>query len=424
MSRYHIWSIGCQMNKAYAEQLSIDLEQQGYSTAGAIEEADLIVINTCVVRQSAENRVLHKLESLVSLKRSRPDMILALSGCIVDTDVTDLKRRFPHVDLFLKPGESAELLKLAGSRISVEGYRVVCRRYSPTAFITIIEGCDNFCSYCIVPYRRGREKSRSLQEIEAQIETLTEKGVKEITLLGQNVDSYGHDLPGSPDLADLLQELNTVEGLMRIRFLTSHPKDMTLKLIRSVASLDKVCESISLPVQAGDDRILQLMGRGYTVRSYYELIGIIRDSIPDVAISTDVIVGFPGESEQQFKGTLNLLADIRFDTVHVAAYSSRPGTQAATVFEDKLPLHEKRRRLQEVEELQKDIATEINARLVGSSVEVLVEGRKGERWYGRTRTGKLVFFDDNIDRTGQLVVVDVRKTSAWSLQGELKPERI
>ena len=408
------------MNQAYAGQLAIDLEQLGYRSAGAIEEADLIIVNTCVVRQSAENRVLHKLESLVPIKKARPDMILALAGCIVDPDAADLKRRFPYVDLFLKPGESAEILELAGSRVSADKACVGCRQYSPTAFVTIIEGCDNYCTYCIVPYRRGREQSRPLQEIRSQIEAMTMHGVKEVTLLGQNVDSYGHDLPGSPDLADLLQELNAVEGLVRIRFLTSHPKDMTRKLIQAVASLDKVCESISLPVQAGDDRILEVMGRGYTVQSYYELIRMIRDSIPGVAISTDVIVGFPGETEEQFKGTLKLLADIRFDTVHVAAYSPRPGTRAATAFKDNVPLPEKRRRLQEVESLQKDIASEINAQLLGSSVEVLVEGKKGERWYGRTRTGKLVFFDDDIDRTGQLVEVGVNKTSAWSLQGSLE----
>jgi len=419
MSRYHVWSIGCQMNKAYTEQLASDLEELGYQSVKGIDEASIIVINTCVVRQSAENRVLAKLESVAPLKKLYPDTIVALAGCIVESDDADLRRRFPYVDLFLKPGESAELLNMARHRTPKEVSDVSSGRCPPTAFVTIIEGCDNFCSYCIVPYRRGREKSRPLIEIRSQVDSLVMRGVKEVTLVGQNVDSYGHDLPGRPDLADLLQELNDMEGLMRIRFLTSHPKDMTRKLIGAVASLDKVCESISLPVQAGDDRILQSMGRGYTVQSYRELIATIRDTIPGVALWTDVIVGFPGESDDQFQRTLNLLAEIRFDTVHVAVYSPRPETLASREFEDDVPLPEKRKRLERVEALEKEIASEINAQLWGQHVDILVEGKKGGRWWGRTRTGKLVFFDDDAERLGQLVKVTIEKTSPWSLQGVL-----
>jgi len=419
MSRYHVWSIGCQMNKAYTEQLASDLEELGYQSVKGIDEASIIVINTCVVRQSAENRVLAKLESVAPLKKLYPDTIVALAGCIVESDDADLRRRFPYVDLFLKPGESAELLNMARHRTPKEVSDVSSGRCPPTAFVTIIEGCDNFCSYCIVPYRRGREKSRPLIEIRSQVDSLVMRGVKEITLVGQNVDSYGHDLPGRPDLADLLQELNDMEGLMRIRFLTSHPKDMTRKLIGAVASLDKVCESISLPVQAGDDRILQSMGRGYTVQSYRELIATIRDTVPGVALWTDVIVGFPGESDDQFQRTLNLLAEIRFDTVHVAVYSPRPETLASREFEDDVSLPEKRKRLERVEALEKEIASEINAQLWGQHVDILVEGKKGGRWWGRTRTGKLVFFDDDAERLGQLVKVTIEKTSPWSLQGVL-----
>ena len=407
------------MNKAYIEQLASDLEELGYQPAKGIDEASIIVINTCVVRQSAENRVLAKLESVAPLKKLYPDTIVALAGCIVESDDADLRRRFPYVDLFLKPGESAELLNMARHRAPKEVSDVSSGRCPPTAFVTIIEGCDNFCSYCIVPYRRGREKSRPLTEIRTQVDSLVMRGVKEVTLVGQNVDSYGYDLPGRPDLADLLQELNDMEGLMRIRFLTSHPKDMTRKLIRAVASLDKVCESISLPVQAGDDRILQSMGRGYSVQSYRELIAAIRDTIPGVAMWTDVIVGFPGESDDQFQRTLNLLAEIRFDTVHVAVYSPRPETLASREFEDDVPLPEKRKRLERVEALEKEISSEINAQLWGQPVDILVEGKKGGRWWGRTRTGKLVFFDDDAERLGQLVKVTIEKTSPWSLQGVL-----
>jgi len=248
-----------------------------------------------------------------------------------------------------------------------------------------------------------------------------ERGVREITLLGQNVDSYGHDLPDKPGLADLLQELSSVEGLARIRFLTSHPKDMSQRLIRAVASLKKVCEHISLPAQSGDDKILEAMGRGYTVQSYRELVERIRLAIPNVALASDVIVGFPGETEEQFQQTLRLLSDLKFDTVHVAAYSPRPGTTAAKRFKDDIPLSEKKRRLQEVEELQGNIASEINAKLLGHNVEVLVEGKKKDKWYGRTRTDKLVFFEDKGNWLGQLVNIAVKKTSPWSLQGSLKP---
>lgn len=417
MVYYHIWTIGCQMNKADSEQLATSLERLGYRSTQAIEEADLIVINSCVVRQSAENRVLSKLGSLRPLKRPRPDTVIALTGCMVDSGVAELRRRFPHVDLFLKPQVFGKLLALARARAPevVEGFTPSLP--SPSVFVPIIEGCDNFCSYCIVPYRRGRERSHPMAEIRCQVESLVQRGVKEVALLGQNVDSYGHDLPDRPDLADLLQELNSIKGLARIRFLTSHPKDMSQKLIQALASLDKVCEQISLPVQAGDDETLRAMRRGYTIQYYRELVEQIRCTIPGVALSTDVIVGFPGETEEQFHRTLDLLSDLRFDTVHVAAYSPRTGTLASRKFKDDVPFSEKRRRLQKVEELEREIASEINARLLGQMVEILVEEERKGKWQGRTRTGKLVFFNDDAHRLGQLVEAEVEKTSPWSLQG-------
>ena len=420
MASYHIWTIGCQMNKADSDQLVASLERLGYKHSEAIDEADLIVLNSCVVRQSAENRVIGKLDSLRELKQSNPQKTLALIGCIVDSDTSNLKRRFPHVDLFLKPGESTELLDMAKIRAPEAAISFVSPSTSPTAFVTIIEGCDNFCTYCIVPYRRGRERSHSIAEIRCQVDNLVKRGVKEVTLLGQNVDSYGHDLPDKPDLADLLKELNAIEGLTRIRFLTSHPKDMSQKLIKAVASLDRVCEHINLPVQAADDGILQAMGRGYTVQYYRDLVGRIRHTIPNVAISTDIIVGFPAESAEQFQKTLDLLSELRFDTVHVAAYSPRTGTLAARKLKNDVPLAEKRGRLQKVEELQTDIATDNNAKLLGHTPEVLVEGKKKGKWYGRTRTDKLVFFEKDSDCLGHLVNVEIKKTSPWSLQGLVK----
>ena len=248
---------------------------------------------------------------------------------------------------------------------------------------------------------------------------LVKHGTREVTLLGQNVDSYGQDLPGKPDLAYLLEELNGVDGLFRLRFLTNHPKDMSDRLIDAISSLDKVCEQVNLPVQAGDNEILRLMRRDYTIEHYRRLIEKIRSKIPGIALSTDVIVGFPTESEEQFRNTFDLLADVRFDTVHVAAYSPREGTIAARDLEDDVTDNEKKRRLNMVEEPQEKIATGINAALLGKTVEILVEGRKKGKWQGRTRSDKLVFFRDNENHLGKLVNIEIEKTSPWSLQGKI-----
>jgi len=420
MLRYHIWTIGCQMNKAYSEQLATDLLQLGFSHAENAEEADIIVVNSCVVRQSAENRVTARLNSLKQLKKRKPGLLVALTGCIVEPDASALRYRFPQVDLLLKPGESVPLLDLVKEKASGVINKQSIRSNGPCAFVTIIEGCDNFCSYCIVPYRRGRERSHPMHDIYSRVENLVRLGIKEVTLLGQNVDSYGHDLPGEPGLADLLNELNCINELSRIRFLTSHPKDMSEKLIQAVASLDKVCECISLPVQSGDNVILQEMGRVYTVQHYRELVERIKAVIPGVAISTDIIVGFPGETTDQFQGTYDLLSNVKFDVVHVAAYSPRPGTKASRELADDVPQLEKKRRLQEVEKLQEEIVTEINSSLQGQVVEILVEGKKKGKWWGRTRTGKLVFFSDETNRLGQLIDIEIEITSPWSLQGILR----
>ncbi len=412
MPNYYIWTIGCQMNKAESERLASYLDELGYQPVAAAEQADLVLLNSCVVRQSAENRVINKLSALKALKSSRPGLTLALTGCLVNSELDQLGRRFPHVDYFFRAGASPEWL-------GKQSQPVLPRRPSVSTFVPIIQGCNNFCSYCIVPYRRGRERSRPLTEIVGEVTELVRRGAKEVTLLGQNVDCYGHDLPSRQDLAHLLNELNRIGGLARIRFLTNHPRDMNSRLIGAIAGRDKVCEQLSLPVQSGDDAILKKMGRGYTVEQYCQLVAEIRGRIPDIALSTDVIVGFPGENESQFQRTVALLSELRFDTVHVAAYSPRPGTTAAREYEDNIPATSKKRRLDTIEQLQQKIATEINARLQGETVEVLVEGSWKGKWHGRTRSGKLVFFTSNGDLLGQLVKTRIVKTSPWSLQGEL-----
>jgi tRNA-2-methylthio-N6-dimethylallyladenosine synthase len=249
---------------------------------------------------------------------------------------------------------------------------------------------------------------------------LVSRGVREVTLLGQNVDSYGHDLPGRPDLADLLNELSNIDELVRIRFLTNHPKDLSPKLIETMASVSKVCEHLELPVQSGDDDILKAMRRGYTVERYRDLVHTIRRKIPHISLSTDVIVGFPGETEEQFEHSLSLVQEMRFDVVHVAAYSPRSGTIAWREYQDNIPAEVKKERLDKIEEFQTAIASEINSQLQAKEMEVLVEGRKGGKWFGRTRSNKLVFFEDAGDWLGQLAIVDIQKTSPWSLGGQVK----
>jgi tRNA-2-methylthio-N6-dimethylallyladenosine synthase len=412
MTTYHIWTIGCQMNRAESDRLAACFDNMGYTPVDNAGDADIVVLNSCVVRQSAENRVLNKLSALKSLKKSRPSLTLAVTGCLVDSDVPSLRAMFPHVDHFFKPGEHPPWIEDGG-------VPVVPRKVSPCTYVTIMQGCDNFCSYCIVPYRRGRERSRPVEEIVNEVQELVCGGAKEVTLLGQNVDSYGRDLPGRPELADLLAEINGIAGLYRIRFLTSHPRDMSHRLIQTVAALEKVCEQINLPVQSGDDEILRRMRRDYTAEHYRQMVSDIRAAIPGVALTTDVIVGFPGETAEQFQHTYDLLKELRFDAVHVAAYSVRPGTIAAREEQDNVPLAEKKARLRQVEMLQAKVAAEINARLLNTEVEVLVEGRNRDKWQGRTRTDKLVFFSDEMNCAGELVDIRITRTSPWSLSGEL-----
>ncbi|MBM4444978.1 MAG: tRNA (N6-isopentenyl adenosine(37)-C2)-methylthiotransferase MiaB [Chloroflexi bacterium] len=421
MSGYYIWTIGCQMNKADSEHMACTLERAGYSPAPQAEQADIVVLNSCVVRGSAETRVVNRLNSLKGLKKKCPAVTIALTGCMVDSRVDDLRRRFPWVDIFFQPQQWQGLEDWISERESSDSAQRGGAATPPggtvAAFVPVIHGCDNFCAYCVVPYRRGRARSRPLTEICSEVEALVERGVKEVTLLGQIVDLYGNDLPSGPDLAGLLAELNRMAGLERIRFLTNHPNHMSPRLIGAVADLDKVCEHISLPVQAGDDAILSLMRRGYTADQYRRLVTDIRRRVPGICLSTDVIVGFPGETEEQFARTANLLSELRFDKVHIAAYSPRPDTIASRKMEDDVSREQKESRRGRLEAMQLRIAGEINAGLVYGKVEVLVEGLKGGRWWGRTRGDKLVFFPGNPDLVGRLVPVRVDKSSPVALQG-------
>ena len=448
--RYYLWTIGCQMNFADSRKAAEEMEQLGYQEASRPQDADLILLNTCVVRQSAEDKVVGRLTSLQGLKRRRPDLKLALMGCFVD-EIPELQHRYPWVDAFIKPSDVPAVVDLARQkavRDPIPEFPMSQDRPPVSVGVPISSGCDHLCTYCVVRLRRGPEVSRPVDEIVSEVQDLARRGVTEITLLGQNVDSYGHDLADtnrrvgtdrragtdrrfgtdrrtsngqwSPDLADLLEAVHQVEGLARIRFLTSHPSDMTQRLIETAARLPKVCEHMEVPVQSGDDTMLRRMGRGYTATLYRDLVDRIRAAIPGVGLATDVIVGFPGETEAQYQATYRLLEEVRFDMVHVAAYSPRPDTPAERLADD-VPPEEKERRRRAVDHLQERIVGEINARLLDQAVEVLVEGRHKGKWRGRTRTNKLVFFDvDGQDRTGQLVLVRITRTGPWSMQGQVQ----
>ena len=427
---YHIWTIGCQMNQADSERLARAFEARGLLPAASPDGADVVVLNTCSVRRAAEDKAISRAGTLRALKRRSPSALLALGGCMAAPDtLTELRRRLPHFDLFFRPGDFAELLD-AVDAVAAEHREpsADCPIVGPSPIATgparwlpIMNGCDRRCTYCIVPYRRGPEVSRPLAEIVGETERLVADGVREVTLLGQIVDRYGHDLPGRPDLADLLMALDAVAGLERIRFLTSHPRDFSDRIVECLATLPKVCEHVNLPIQAGDDALLRSMARGYTVDRYRDAVRRIRDRVPSVSLATDVIVGFSGESDNQFQQTLDLLAEVRFDVVHVAMYSVRPGTRAGDTMADDVPTETKKARLAAVEVLQERVATEINAALLGQTVEVLVEERDGHsgRWRGRTRTNKLVYFADSRDWLGRLAAVRLTWTGPWSLIGEV-----
>ena len=510
MKHYHIWTIGCQMNEADSGRVAAEMDALGYAPTDDARNADIIVLNTCVVRQSAEDKAVGHLASLKPLKAQNPDRVIALMGCLVGLKPNPaLIQRFPFVDVFMPPSDpgplvhfltqaKAEVEAKVEAKVEIEaefeagvgareledewtaarhvflddaspeaaalglveteswileaGYyaaspatsfqqpassnqqpvlqsvrHVSLQGHAPVAAnVPIVYGCSHACTFCIIPFRRGVERSRPLTEIVAEVRGLVAQGVREITLLGQIVDRYGKDFPGQrPDLADLLAAVHEVEGLYRIRFLTSHPSYMTDRILHAVAELPKVCKQIEVPVQAGDDAVLANMKRGYTRDEYRRLVEHIRAVIPDAAVHTDVIVGFPGETAEQFQRTYDLLAELKLDKVHLAMYSPRPGTVSERRMADDVSPEEKKRRWDALDRLQEQVVGEINRRQLGETVEVLVfnqhrgtQGR-GARWRGRTRLNKLVFFADERDWRGRLAPVRITWAGPWSMIGEV-----
>ncbi len=442
--QYHIWTLGCQMNTADSQLLASELERMGYSAATDPDQADIFVVNTCVVRQSAEDKAFGRLDMLRELKQAQPDKVIGVMGCLVGVrDSLALRKRLPYVDVFMPPSEPAPMVEFLRDRrgeaeiIDLEAQQREQRDRIQdgdlilpaqeqgsliSAHVPIVYGCSHACSFCIIPFRRGVERSRSVGEIVAHVRSLALQGVKEVTLLGQIVDRYGKDIEDGPDLADLLRIVHQAAeetGLERIRFLTSHPNWMTDKLLDTVAELPRVMPHIEVPVQAGDDQVLENMKRGYTTDQYRRLIANIRQRIPGVAIHTDIIVGFCGETEEQFERTYDLLAELKLDKVHLARYSPRPNTVSDRRMVDDVPEDEKKRRLERLDTLQAQVVAEINGRFLGQTVPVLVEDQHKGKWRGRTPHNKIVFFEDAADWRGKIADVEITWTGPWSMQGRL-----
>jgi tRNA-2-methylthio-N6-dimethylallyladenosine synthase len=440
--KYHIWTEGCQMNVADSQRVGSSLEHLGYASTDKAEEADVIVLNTCVVRQSAEDKAIGRLTSLRPLKEKNPNLVINLMGCLVGVRGAEkLRERLPFVDVFSPPSDPGPLVSfLSQGEIRAIESDETTRRFAVmdgefvlpqhergslvSAHVPIVYGCSHACTFCIIPFRRGGERSRPVGDITAEIRSLAAQGVREITLLGQIVDRYGKDIPDGPNLAGLLRVVHQVSGIERIRFLTSHPNYFSEELMETVAELPKVMPHIEVPIQAGDDEVLTNMKRGYTQKDYRILIDKIRRKIPDCSIATDIIVGFPGETEQQFMQTYRVLGDLKLDVAHLARYSSREGTVATRRMDDNISDEEKMSRFRRLEQQQEGIVDEINKKYLGRTVEVLFEDRVKDRWKGRTPTNKLVFIESDEDLKGKTLPVTITWTGPWSMQANVLPQTV
>lgn len=434
---FYIYTYGCQMNERDSESLAGLLQQMGYDLVTDPQDAMILLINTCCVRESAEQKILGKLGELRKYKLARPEVIIGIGGCMVQQPGMSEKinRSYPHVDIVFGTHNMHQLPRMI-EQCQATSQRVIEIWDSEgqvieelperqveglKAHVTIMYGCNNFCSYCIVPHVRGRERSRLPKDIAAEVNSLVQQGIKEVTLLGQNVNSYGKDLTPPIPFGQLLQEVNQVNGLKRIRFTTSHPKDFDPRLIEAMASAEKVCEHIHLPVQAGSNRVLKEMNRGYTREYYFDLIHKIRQTLPGVALTTDLIVGFPGETDEDFEETLDLLERVRFDNAFTFLYSRRSGTPAAEM-ENQVSEEVKKSRFQKLLRLQNEISLEHNQALVGEKQEVLVEGpskTNKELMTGRTRGNKIVVFPGSVEFVGHTVDIFIEEVRTWTLLGRI-----
>ena len=434
--KLYIRTFGCQMNVHDSEQLTEILKGDGYERTDSAKDADLIIVNTCSIRDKAEQKVYSQLGRYRHLKKSKPHLQIGVCGCVAQQHGERLLEKAPFLDLVIGT-HNLDRLPECIARARQTGRPVVETAFRETvpsigiptlpaegsvsAFVTIMQGCDNYCAFCVVPYLRGREESRNFEDILAEVRALAAHGVREVTLLGQNVNSYGKSPGGGRSFAELLRAVGDVEGIERIRFTTSHPKDLTDDIIACFRDVKPLCESIHLPVQSGSDAVLARMNRRYTRADYLDRVRKLREASPEIAISSDIIVGFPGETEQDYQKTLDLMEKVRFDNLFSFQYSERPGTAAAGL-DGKVSPGEKRRRLIELQALQDRHAQEKNDRLVGRTVEVLVDGtsRNAARDVtGRTRSNKIVNFTGARDLVGKTVQVRIVKAFLHSLRGEM-----
>ncbi len=433
--KFFVVTYGCQMNKHDSEKIVGVLLAHGYECAKEMEKANIVIFNTCCVRKSAEDKLYGNVNSLKTIKDKNKDLIIAVGGCLAQKEGSDLQMKMPHVDIIFgthnianlpnliesaKGGRRVtEILKVPSSKIK----DLPVRRENPVrAWVTISTGCNNFCSYCIVPYARGRETSRPFEDIVLEVEKLADEGTLEITLLGQNVNSYGMDLYGKLHFAKLLRRLNEIDGLERIRFMSPHPRDFGRDVVLASAECDKVCEHIHLPLQAGSDRVLKKMKRGYTKKDYLALVENIYKMVPGCSITTDVIVGFPGETEEDFSNTLDVVRRAKYDNAFMFVYSPREGTEAAKM-KNRVPKEIKMDRFARLLEVQNRNSLQGNLCLVDNEVEVLVEGESKKNkdvMMGRTRTNKVVNFPGSTSLINTFARVKIKEARSWSLKGELK----
>ena len=443
---YTVITWGCQMNEDDSSQMAAMLEADGYHRANSVQESDVILLNTCSVRSKPERKAYSKLGELRELKLANPDLVIGVCGCMAQKEAPEIRRRAPYVDMVIGTGQIHRIPALV-SRVQNERIRFIetglpdrkdrndkempRRIVEGTApklksFVSISYGCDKFCTFCIVPITRGKERSRPADEIVLEVERLASLGTKEITLLGQTVNSYGKFLDAPCSFATLLSRLNAIEGIERIRYTSPYPKDFNDDVIDAIAHLPKVCEQVHMPIQVGDDNLLQRMHRGYTLEQYRTIVAKLRSAVPDIALTTDLMLGFPGETDAEFQNTLNMVREIRFDAAYMFHYSPREGTKAAE-YEDQIPQSLKLDRLHELIELQNSITLEINKSQLGTVYEVLVEGRSpkdANKWTGMNRQGKTINFPAGRDLAGKLVHVTAVQSHLWGFTGELLPSRL
>lgn len=433
---FHISTYGCQMNQEDSEKLSGMLKRIGYTETEDKEKASIIIFNTCCVRENAENKVYGNLGELKRLKKENKDLVIAICGCMMQQKgmADTILEKFPYVDIIFGTHNSYKFPEYL-NRVKQEGVQVkeivnkedqivegipIDRKSDTKAFVTVMYGCNNFCTYCVVPYVRGRERSRKPEDIENEIKELVAQGYKEITLLGQNVNSYGKGLEPEISFADLLRRVNEIPGLDRVRFMTSHPKDLTDDVIYAIRDCDKLCEQIHLPVQSGSTRVLEEMNRHYTRDYYLDLVKKIKKEIPNVSLTTDIIIGFPGETEEDFQDTLSLVKEVEYDSAFTFIYSRRKYTPADRM-ENQIAEDVKHDRFNRLLEAVNEIVAKKNKTFEGKTVEVLVEGTSKNdetKLSGRTREGKLVNFEGKADSIGKLVNVKITKAHSFSLNGE------